>query len=844
MNEIPEEIFFRIFSFVNLRAFFVQLPFVSKKFNALVRIPTACEPFFERYFPDSRQKAESQKREECYAYLSKLYRQHRSRLSREQRKALAYMLEDKIETLKMLVNSQDMPLRDLFDARIVTFAVARNNSDTLAYLYGVIEKNYLPKNKIIFAKSLLHWAVSLNSEIKKIETLIKTSPDKTIQECEILFDYIGKTGRLDLLEVVSKRFSLKKTQKERVLKAAIAHSQLDIIDFLLRDDQDLINSQINYYKKHEKLILGPALNINLTIFQFAAGCANLDVLIHLINKKDVNKDVNMVVELNTAIYIASVEGHFKVVKYLLGLKHDNNFGPAEYHPLLAVAKYGHITLVKYFIEERKLDCDVVYDYSKATRESSTRTLLDVAIEYEQLDIVRYLWAKKAKTAQSRFLHRAIVLEALNIVRNFIEETPDIDVNEVDEKGWTPLHYAAKREKGYSAVLLRRQECVINPRTPDGLTPAFIALRAGYCENFHFLLNKKNAKEQILDIDDEGNTLLHTAVLLIDAQNIYYIFELMNKAIKNLIEKNGANVNARNHLGKTPLFLLVEKAAIVGHFDKVFPLTKYLVEKGAVPNAIANDGKSVLNAAIVSGCSELVRYFVSEKKVTIQLSDISTAIKIIGPEIMAAEKMTYELLLAAIRDNQIELVKYCIEQRVPLSNQHYCTTSLHFAAQCGKVEIFKYLLQNGNIFVNRCDLQMVYNAGFPEITKILINVVQGDQTFLLMAILENNVELVCNYISAGAEVNLAANGLTPLQAAWYIGNTQIIQLLKSSGAVDVLAPSVPVNTAPQPQSTGKRPAAQLTQFFLPDAKRRKTTPESNAQAPRPNVAEAERHQPRL
>lgn len=111
-----------------------------------------------------------------------------------------------------------------------------------------------------------------------------------------------------------------------------------------------------------------------------------------------------------------------------------------------------------------------------------------------------------------------------------------------------------------------------------------------------LLLKENAALQLCIVDELGNTALHHAVSSRDERfsPAIYVKE-RKKAIKLLIDA-GANINARNHKGETPLWRAVKNRP---------ELVETFLLAGADPNIVDNGGISPLMLAQEVKTAELL-----------------------------------------------------------------------------------------------------------------------------------------------------------------------------------------------------------------------------------------------
>jgi len=133
----------------------------------------------------------------------------------------------------------------------------------------------------------------------------------------------------------------------------------------------------------------------------------------------------------------------------------------------------------------------------------------------------------------------------------------INPNFKDEKGRTPLHYAAESGNYSMAEKLIGYGADVNSRDVEGLTPLHIACRKGFV-NIAELLIEAGADVNAKTL--KGQTPLHYAAF-------YNHFE-----IAALLIEKGASADARNSFGATPLHYAV--------YNENVELIKLLLKKGA------------------------------------------------------------------------------------------------------------------------------------------------------------------------------------------------------------------------------------------------------------------------
>jgi ankyrin repeat protein len=131
---------------------------------------------------------------------------------------------------------------------------------------------------------------------------------------------------------------------------------------------------------------------------------------------------------------------------------------------------------------------------------------------------------------------------LEKTKALLKANPDLVFNK-DEKGVTPLHYAA--DKGYKEVaeLLLASKAEVNAKDNKGLTPLHYAAFNGYKRVVELLLaNNAEVNAQAND----AMTPLHLA-----AFNDH-------KLVAELLLANKAEVNAKGSEGATPLHLVADR----------------------------------------------------------------------------------------------------------------------------------------------------------------------------------------------------------------------------------------------------------------------------------------------
>ncbi|WP_110111983.1 M48 family metallopeptidase [Bacillus sp. CGMCC 1.16541] len=137
--------------------------------------------------------------------------------------------------------------------------------------------------------------------------------------------------------------------------------------------------------------------------------------------------------------------------------------------------------------------------------------------------------------------QAIITDDMDELQKLIEEGYAVD--ELDDQGYTPLHWAAKSDNVDAATLLLNEGVDVNIEDGDlFLTPLMSAAELGNTKVLSFLLDEG---ADVTYEDSEGDTALTYAVY---SDNV--------GAVRVLIEA-GADPNAPDYYGSTPLMKAIE-----------------------------------------------------------------------------------------------------------------------------------------------------------------------------------------------------------------------------------------------------------------------------------------------
>ena len=198
-------------------------------------------------------------------------------------------------------------------------------------------------------------------------------------------------------------------------------------------------------------------------------------------------------------------------------------------PLHAAARRGDAAIVERMLAEAEAD----------VRDSSGNRPVSYAAYFGKPQAFRLLFdvaTAEAKNADEQsLLHLAAHGGDLEIVATLLKH--DLDVDQVDRDGRTPLHFATMKTHRGAARLLLEHGAAIDPTDHDGRTVVHLAAEKNDAQLLQLVLGRAPR----LDIADaRGNTPLHHAAGWGRLENV------------RLLLAAGAQLGLRNALGQTAL----------------------------------------------------------------------------------------------------------------------------------------------------------------------------------------------------------------------------------------------------------------------------------------------------
>lgn len=172
-------------------------------------------------------------------------------------------------------------------------------------------------------------------------------------------------------------------------------------------------------------------------------------------------------------------------------------------------------------------------------------------------------------------HSSLIAAKALLVRGTNLELPD-------DRGRTPLHYAAHAGHTQPLETLIKAGADIEAKDDELCTPLHLASRQGHEWIARFLL-LQNADHTAKDI--HGATPLH-----------YAVKDRISSEITLMLIKAEADVNAADFSGSTPLHWAAKISNILA--------TRVLLRYGAIPDTLDNDGQSVI--AVAAGQASVIK----------------------------------------------------------------------------------------------------------------------------------------------------------------------------------------------------------------------------------------------
>lgn len=337
----------------------------------------------------------------------------------------------------------------------------------------------------------------------------------------------------------------------------------------------------------------------------------------------------------------------------------------------------------------KMFHDSVLHESRWNNFSKAKELLDRGVSIESLN-------KRGRTP----LHAAVVNKNARAVSFLLKHGANIDA-ESKEKLWTPLHLAVFTSHQNIISLLIAGGANMNSRNNDLWTPLHMVAEYGNHQMLSYFLKevtKHHGDYQQLDfnaMNDKLETPLHLAGSRSD-----------HRMVKILL-KCGANVNAANHCGQTPLHYLLQDAIVESDVDITL---KLLLEWGANMESEDLNLETPLHYVAIRGNVQSFKTLVLK-----------------GANVFAENIDRQTMLHLSVESGCMPMVEYVLLQLdIDINSRNVdMETPLHYSSWNGNLPISKTLINHGaNVNLENIDgrtpLHMVAENGDDDLALLLLD----------------------------------------------------------------------------------------------------------------------------
>jgi ankyrin repeat protein/tetratricopeptide (TPR) repeat protein len=428
------------------------------------------------------------------------------------------------------------------------------------------------------------------------------------------------------------------------------------------------------------------------------------------------------------------------------LKHQEVFGTTDSRTL---ARFFEVSkcwaALGVLVEKLRQEYPFALSWAvKAGDEQLVRFLLEAEVDPDQPD----------EDGHTPLFHAATIDRPTStaLVRQLLEAGAS---TEWTSGSLTILHSAAKTNRPHILGLLLDYNADIDALCPEGHTPLFYACSEGHLGIVKRLLNAK--QKPILDLVGSSTIIpLHIAV--------YHGFL---QIVEILLDK-GAEIEAIS-IGLKPLQLAMENGK--------GKMLKYLLSRGASPNSFGREPFAIHTAA-KKGYRDML-HIVLDFKVDVDSQDVQGRTAIFW---------------AACNGHGIILDDLLAKRGDPSISHVSGLTPFHMAASKGHINILKRLLD-----LSRSNLSTTTKVGWTplhvtaegaslEAVQFLLsssadpNIATAPSTVLQEAIIARSLEVVESVLAAGVDINAQSRrGFTALDTAVQTNQIEMVDFLLQHGA---------------------------------------------------------------
>jgi ankyrin repeat protein len=406
----------------------------------------------------------------------------------------------------------------------------------------------------------------------------------------------------------------------------------------------------------------------------------------------------------TPLFKAVDRGFLEIAKVLLAAGADVNatLSSDQSTPLHRAVEQGRAAMI-----DLLLDAGADLEARISDRDTSTPLLyaLRAGRSYDDPSIVEQLLARGADVNATSALGSTVlyiaVAERATPARSLLailDRKPNLEARGAGNI--TPLQLACVNRNYNVARMLLKAGADPNVRFDQaGARPVFLVPRTEtHVRGFKEPTSGTRVAGKLIQLEPEGSTPLHWAVADWDRE------------LTELLLEHGADPNATDNNGHTPLLAAVESSTGEGSLDVNRTVIRLLLEAGADPNVSDRNGTSLLRHAIRVGSIELTAALLSRG---------------VDPDHVDSTGSTP--MHAAALWSHANAVELLVERGAAMDRQdHLGNTPLHVAAWYRKKDVVQFLLAHGapvNLRNQRgetpLDLHRSSGPPNPEIVELLL-----------------------------------------------------------------------------------------------------------------------------
>ena len=378
------------------------------------------------------------------------------------------------------------------------------------------------------------------------------------------------------------------------------------------------------------------------------------------------------------------------------------------------------------------------------------------------------------------LHRAVRVHLCEpAIRVLLEYGADIEAT--DFLGNTPLHYALFSNKNKAVEMLLAKNAPINAVNNYGMTPLHYAINCGNTNAVRLVQSMLRSGADPTIQDFKRETILHLACkgcedfpellqdVIINGGDVnqsnkmgQYPLHLTSKEanLTAILIQNGADIEARNYKGLTPLVQAIE--------GKNQEVVRVLIEAGADINASTYTGWTPLHYAVWTGSTELVQVLIDN-----------------GGDLTARTFDKESLMDIAKKFKNLEMAKFLKNQTANMDKTNETVTAKLFDEKKVAQENLERKQQSKKDDDERVRAEWMYSC---------------EEDSLAMAVLKSDSNAVVKAVASGADINeyFVVNGSyhkTALYMAVRFQDEAMVRLLVEQGADINLGQKKPITQSP-------------------------------------------------